>query len=146
MKRFLITTLFLLTVTLLFCQENYPQKLLIESDTVVAVTPDQVRIINTVFDQRDFYKSKSDSLALNISIQSMSLDKQILLNRQLANENNLILMNLDVYSELNKLNLSIIEYKDKELKQQKNKGLKLAIGGFAVGVTTGTLLVLILSK
>ena len=146
MKRFLITTLFLLTATLLFCQESYPKKLVIENDTIIAITPEQTKAINFVFDERDFYKDKSDSLSVKIAVQSLSLNRQIMINRELSNENELTLMNLDTYKKLNEINQSTIQYKNKELVQQKNKTLKFAIGGLTVGVTTGALLVLILNK
>jgi len=120
--------------------------LVIENDTIIAITPEQTKAINFVFDERDFYKDKSDSLSVKIAVQSLSLNRQIMINRELSNENELTLMNLDTYKKLNEINQSTIQYKNKELVQQKNKTLKFAIGGLTVGVTTGALLVLILNK
>jgi hypothetical protein len=145
MKKLSITVSLVLIVTLAYCQEGYPKKVIEYGDTVVVLNVPQIKAINYVFDERDFLKNKVDSLYLNIEGQSLMLDKQLSINKQLVEKNNQILIEMDWLNAVNDTNKAIIEYQRKELSTQKKKGAKLAIGGVLVGVSAGTILTLILN-
>ena len=146
MKKRLITASFLLIAILSFCQETYPKKIYIESDTVLAITDEQLIIINETFDELDYYKVKNDSLYIDLIIHKELIEKQLNINSILVSKNTEISIENDNLYRKDQINTDIIELYKKDLKHQKNKGMKLMIGGFTVGVTFGTILVLILNN
>lgn len=60
--------IWMLTVQLSYCQTSYPSKIVIEGDTLVAITVDQAKKVNRAFISADHYKKLSDSLELKASI------------------------------------------------------------------------------
>lgn len=146
MKQLLLTTiLFLLTVTYSFCQETfYPYLTTIDNDSVVIITINQTRQINSVYDRLRFLEENSDSLGAALSVQKELLTRQLSVNKTLVSKNTELLIELDDWKEKDVINTQLKEYYLKEVNHQKNKGLKLAIGGVTVGFTTGLLMVLIL--
>ncbi|MCK9544109.1 MAG: hypothetical protein M0R03_18990 [Novosphingobium sp.] len=115
-----------------------------KGDTLVTIPVEKVRLINKTFKERDFYKYQYDSLFILTTIQSESIDFQIGLNRKL-NERNIEL--LDRYSDQQKMinsYVSMIDYYDRSLNNEKRRTLKFAIGGTVVGVSIGTIAVLLL--
>jgi len=67
---------------------KYPKKFTLESDTVVAITPNQTREINRTYISLQFYKSTTDTLEKKIEILNSKLENdslQILeLNQQIT--------------------------------------------------------------
>ena len=129
-----------------YCQKNYPQKLVLGKDTVVCVTQDQVKTINYVFDERDFYKSQWDSLLVVDEIKDLLLNDYFSINKEISSDNMRLISELNNLKQKDQINNEIQDYLNQEVVNQKSKGLKLAIGGFTFGVTTGTILLLILNK
>lgn len=68
-KQILLLVLILITLSSI-CQEDYPQKVIIKRDTLVLITPSQVKLINLAFNDLDRYHVKSDSLYSITSLYS----------------------------------------------------------------------------
>lgn len=133
-----------MTATLSYSQTTCANKIVLKGDTLVTIPVEKVRLINKTFKERDFYKYQYDSLFILTTIQSESIDFQIGLNRKL-NERNIEL--LDRYSDQQKMinsYVSMIDYYDRSLNNEKRRTLKFAIGGTVVGVSIGTIAVLLL--
>lgn len=58
----------LLTSTLCFSQSSYPSKLVVDGDTLVCITVDQLRKLNTLLMDRLEYGELNDSLYVQIGI------------------------------------------------------------------------------
>lgn len=58
----------LLTSTLCFSQSSYPSKLVVDGDTLVCITVDQLRKLNTLLMDRLEYRELNDSLYVQIGI------------------------------------------------------------------------------
>ena len=135
-----------MTATWSYCQETYPQKIAIEGDTVICISKEQVIKINETFDELNFYKGKNDSLHIDLLIHKELIEKQLNINTILVNKNTEVLIENDNLHRKDQINTDIIEFYKKDLKQQKNKGMKLMIGGFTVGVSVGVITTLLLVK
>lgn len=135
-----------MTVILVYCQTGYPKKQVIESDTVVLLNQNQIRTINDIFDQRDFYKFALDSINVKLNTQILLLENQSYINELLVSKNNELFIELDSWRNKDKINKQLQEYYKKEIKQQKDRGFKLAVGGVIIGVASTSLLFLILNK
>lgn len=68
MIKYVILIIWVLTAQLSYCQGSYPKKLLIEGDTVVAITVDQAKKVNKAFISAGHYKEISDSLNVKIDV------------------------------------------------------------------------------
>ena len=125
MKSILITfAVLVLTVVSSYCQKTYPNKLIIDNDTVVAITVDQLREINVVYErlnqcgeENDYLNKKvflmdeiianTDGLATLYELENDNLKKivvnkqrEIEINRKKVNE---LSMELDSEVKKNKL-------------------------------------------
>ena len=111
----------------IFSQNLYPQKLVIDKDTVVAITPYQLSITNKIFVERDFLKIENVELSSTIQLQDTLIES---IGRQ-----------VERWKELNQANESIIEgMKQREIENlKKQKKLTWKVGGicFGVGAITG---------
>jgi len=67
MKRIVLISL-ILTVTSLYSQETYPKKLVINSDTLVAITEKHTKIINKCFIDVFYCNIENDSLRKEVKI------------------------------------------------------------------------------
>jgi hypothetical protein len=61
----LISIVFAMTTTSLFSQHIYPQRLVVEGDTIVGITPTQLREVNYQLLERDTYIRYMDSLMVS---------------------------------------------------------------------------------
>ena len=103
MKKLILFIICLLIVQLNFCQTLYPKKQIIQGDTVVVITPNQLKIINGIIQERNGYKtqivpqyeqlvSEQDSLiqVLNLKVvdweQINATNQSIISNLSLQNE------------------------------------------------------------
>ena len=146
MKAILITILFLLTVTLLFSQETCVSKVVIEGDTVIVLNPEKVGLINKTFAERDFYKEYCDTLSILVDFQRAATERQININREL-NKRNIELLDLYLGEQrLNDAYIKTIDYYRRSLDNEKKRTLKFAIGGTVVGISIGTIAVLLLTN
>jgi hypothetical protein len=145
MRKAIILITFLLTVTLSYCQNTYPQKIVLNKDTVVAITETQLQHINECFYQRDGMRSDADSMAYLLSMQSLSISRQSNINKKLVLKNTKLLADyLDVI-KLYELEKQITYYKEQELKAAKKKQIKMMVGGFSVGIGTAAIVYTIVS-
>lgn len=116
----------------IFSQNQYPQKLVIDKDTVVAITPTQLSVTNKIFVERDFLKIENVELNSTIQLQDSLLKSY---GKQ-----------LERWKELDKTNQSIIEgFKLRENQILKdNRKHTWVVGGvcFSLGFATGVFLML----
>jgi hypothetical protein len=61
----LISIVFAMTTTSLFSQHIYPQRLVVEGDTIIGITPTQLREVNYQLLERDTYIRYMDSLMVS---------------------------------------------------------------------------------
>jgi hypothetical protein len=119
-----------------FSQNLYPQKLVIDKDTVVAITPEQLSLTNKIFVERDFLKIEVAEQNSMIGLQDSILKIQ---GQQLQR-----------WEETNKVNESIIEsLKLREIENlRKNKKTNWKVGGicFCVGFSVGVLTMIFIQK
>lgn len=145
MRKAIILITFLLTVTLSYCQNTYPQKIVLNKDTVVAVTETQLQRINECFYQRDGMRSDADSMAYLLSMQSLSISRQSNINKKLVLKNTKLLADYLDAIKLYELEKQITYYKEQELKAAKKKQIKMMVGGFSVGIGTAVIVYTIVS-
>lgn len=145
MRKAIILITFLLTVTLSYCQNTYPQKIVLNKDTVVAITETQLQHINECFYQRDGMRSDADSMAYLLSMQSLSISRQSNINKKLVLKNTKLLTDYLDAIKLYELEKQITYYKEQELKAAKKKQIKMMIGGFSVGIGTAAIVYTIVS-
>ena len=73
MKTKIITSILLvLIVTSGYCQKTYPAKQVINNDTVCVISIPQVKTLNKIFIERNYYRKMSDTL---LSINYLYRDK-----------------------------------------------------------------------
>jgi hypothetical protein len=145
MRKAIILITFLLTVTLSYCQNTYPQKIVLNKDTVVAITETQLQHINECFYQRDGMRSDADSMAYLLSMQSLSISRQSNINKKLVLKNTKLLADYLDAIKLYELEKQITYYKEQELKAAKKKQIKMMVGGFSVGIGTAAIVYTIVS-
>lgn len=113
----------------IFSQNLYPQKLVIDKDTVVAITPYQLSLTNKIIVERDFLKLENIEQNSMIHLQDSLLQSY---GKQ-----------LERWKELDRTNQSIIEgLKQREIQILKeNKKHTWVVGGtcFVVGFSIGAL-------
>lgn len=119
-----------------FSQNLYPQKLVIDKDTVVAITPEQLSLTNKIFVERDFLKIEVAEQKSMISLYDKSLQET---KEQLQR-----------WEETDRANKSIIEsLKLREIESSKqNKKAGWKVGGicFCVGFSVGVLTMIFIQK
>lgn len=145
MRKAIILITFLLIVTLSYCQNTYPQKIVLNKDTVVAITETQLQHINECFYQRDGMRSDADSMAYLLSMQSLSISRQSNINKKLVLKNTKLLADYLDAIKLYELEKQITYYKEQELKAAKKKQIKMMVGGFSVGIGTAAIVYTIVS-
>jgi hypothetical protein len=145
MRKAIILITFLLTVTLSYCQNTYPQKIVLNKDTVVAITETQLQHINECFYQRDGMRSDADSMAYLLSMQSLSISRQSNINKKLVLKNTKLLADYLDAIKLYELEKQITYYKEQELKAAEKKQIKMMVGGFSVGIGTAAIVYTIVS-
>lgn len=131
--------------TLSYCQNTYPQKIVLNKDTVVAITETQLQHINECFYQRDGMRSDADSMAYLLSMQSLSISRQSNINKKLVLKNTKLLADYLDAIKLYELEKQITYYKEQELKAAKKKQIKMMVGGFSVGIGTAAIVYTIVS-
>lgn len=117
-----------------FSQSSYPRKIVLGTDTIVALQPAQVTTINKAINERRYYKAMCELQAKDITdlknIRS-SMDTIV------ANKDSIIylerqkLVEADRYNEKIKVSLQKKHYK---------RVLQVGVGGFIVGLITGIII------
>ena len=83
-----LTTLLILTLMSLysFCQTGYPRLMVIDKDTIVALTIPQLKKVNISFVKLDFQKEMNDTLNSIISSYKQAIETQKHLNASYENQ------------------------------------------------------------
>ena len=126
-----------------YSQEIYPKEVVLNNDTVICITEDQLKEINIVFNENSYYKDVIDStkvIIYNINETLSNTRKTYLEYGKL-----IVLMNEQLESTNKKVlnaenNLKIVQ---DELKLQKKKTIKLAIISSSVTISTVSLIYLL---
>lgn len=129
-----------------FCQETYPSIVEKDSNKLVLITPKQVSVINSAFQELtnnklelQKYKTTTTQLLVNYSrLESV--------NELLNKKNNELFISYSNALKLNDTNNKLIGYYQDELKIQKRKKTWTFFGGFTIGVATLSTTILILNK
>lgn len=77
----------MLIATLSYSQASYPKKLILNNDTIVGITPDQLTKINQVF-------SYSELLKEDLDIQNERIEKLTIINKQQSSTINKVIQNV----------------------------------------------------
>lgn len=131
-----------MTVTLSYSQNTYPKKIVIENDTVIIITPMQLREVNCLLTQRDMYEeviTSCESKIDGLNVQIVEAQKMI------YDRDKLISLQEDQIEDLNKiiLNGENIELLiNKEIRNQKTKRIKSNL----ISVTGTALLFIIINS
>ena len=137
LKRSMVTVLFLSIATLLFSQEHYPKKILLGKDTVVAITPNQLVLINELCEDGEFYEEQyNDALNALDKIDSICKEQEKQFKKSVELNDKLISNFKKSNEAIDKLNQSLI-------KEQKKSKRNLYIGGVG-GVIVTSLIVFLL--
>lgn len=144
MKRLIvISALCLLTTISCICQNTYPQKLVVGNDTLVALTPGQVKSINLLLNDRLMYRDIVQETRLKID----SINK-VIMNVNLLSKEKSMLIDLQYKQiiDLNKLygfasqNIDILKGEVKDQKRKKFKSTVVSIAGTALVTASAVLL------
>jgi hypothetical protein len=139
MKRLWLTLfLLILTGTLSFCQTTYPKKIVFESDTLVAVTGEQLVQINLAIAGQQRYRAENEVLRQEVHVaDSISRHWQQVTTLQ----DSIIVATREKVAAAEQLNKDFGDL----LTQQKKKNLRttigVGVGGILLGVIAGLLLV-----
>lgn len=145
MRKAIVLSTFLLIVTLSYCQDTYPIKIVLGNDTVVVVTERQLQDINSCFFDRDNMELDADSMVYLLAMQSLSISRQSNINKKLVIKNTKLLSDLTDYQKMLDMQKQITAYKEEELKVAKKKQIKMMVGGFSVGIGTAAIVYTIVS-
>jgi len=128
MKRAIVTSLIcLLTITSSLSQSIYPKKLVINGDTLVAVTTLQLKGINKFLIERKIYK---EAVAESNAKMTQYLQDIAIANRLSDDKTKLITLQSKQIIDLNKLNLlsdKQVDLMRKEISNQKRKKFRSTV-------------------
>ena len=128
-----------------YCQPSYPKKIVLDKDTVIAITETQLQDINQAFYDRNSMDIDADSMAYQLAMQSLSIKRQSSINKQLVIKNTKLLSDYSDALKMYDLQKQITAYREQELKIAKKKQIKLMVGGFTVGLGTAAIVYTIVS-
>ncbi len=128
-----------------YCQPSYPKKIVLDKDTVIAITETQLQDINQVFYDRNSMDIDADSMAYQLAMQSLSIKRQSSINKQLVIKNTKLLSDYSDALKMYDLQKQITAYREQELKIAKKKQIKLMVGRFTVGLGTAAIVYTIVS-
>lgn len=115
-KRFIMLGICLLTAVLSFCQVNYPSKKVIDGDTIIAISPEQLIKINVTYVEKEKYQVLKDSLTKRYyDIYNLKLEGQELLRNMTAQRDNAIEQN-KIFEDNLKQSLVTIDKQNKKIK------------------------------
>lgn len=117
--------------TFSFSQSSYPKKILIDGDTLVCITPTQLRQINGLLVDRMEYKQVNDSLFLTIGRYRELVS---VLEQQTQT---LTLINANLTAQISKSDTLVglvTKERDSLQKKAEKQGRLIRYGGMGVGV------------
>jgi len=124
--------------TYVYSQSSYPKLLSIGKDSVVAITIDQLRTVNSMLLDRELEMSSNDRLLREFSDQQSAYYDLKRLNQLLNKRNSSLLIENADLRTLNDTNKKLNEYYKKELKVKDRKRVSAFFGGFLVGISVVT--------
>ena len=145
MRKAIVLSTFLLIAMWSYCQPSYPKKIVLDKDTVIAITETQLQDINQAFYDRNSMDIDADSMAYQLAMQSLSIKRQSSINKQLVIKNTKLLSDYSDALKMYDLQKQITAYREQELKIAKKKQIKLMVGGFTVGLGTAAIVYTIVS-
>ena len=124
-----------------FSQSGFPKILIINGDTLVAITKNQRDKINLVKIERDYYKQYADSLEVGAYLQEVALVDCKELNKHFERE-------IEANNLLNKEQRRFIkelreDYKEHSMKIEKLEKTLTLVGGYSIAVTIILLIILL---
>lgn len=123
-----------------YCQKTYPKTLLIGSDTVIVLLPNQVKQINIVWDHKRFLEAENSILNKTLKeYRILSYLKDSIINSKKETEVELIKESMRITQDNIDLTKENEELKLHLTKVKKNRKWWL-IGGTGVGILTVILL------
>lgn len=132
-----------MTAISLHSQNFYPQKQIINKDTVVIITSSQLRQTNCLLEKGFQYKVSS------LSFESILNDSKKVISKQKKYKDFLETENLNLINQINKLedlnnkNQQVVILYEKEIKYRKTKNFSSKIWGFTIGIAATSIAVLI---
>lgn len=135
-----------MTATSLYSQDSYPEKISLNGDTLIAITPQQLVSINSMLDDRLTLKLYGDSLVSIVDMQLTSIERQIALNRLLNKRNTeLLVENSDLF-KLKQENEKLVDYLKREIRVKNRKKTGTFFLGVTIGVASASTAILILTR
>lgn len=133
MKKILMLFILILVIKISsYCQETYPKEVVINNDTVICITEDQLKEVNVIFEENRAYRTIIDSTTTIIS----KVNGNILSQKE--NVQNYVNLTILLKEQINTTNNKVdnaeksIKLLQEELKQQKKKTVKIAIGSSVI--------------
>ena len=111
-----------------YSQSTYPKRMLIDGDTVVAITVEQSKKVNKTFLEKNYYKTVTESLGKKVTLLEMNsnIDYIIINKLKVQIDNlNLIISNKQKAMDKQKEDLDAT---DRELKKSKRKNRFKKVG------------------
>lgn len=124
-----------------FSQTGYPKKIIIDKDTIVAITAKQLQVVNSIKVNYDECKEIQDSLYAQISTDSLVITSQFEFIRKLTNEIN---TQGDIIGNEKAKNIKTVEQLNKSLKLCRVQKIKTGIIGGLFTVSLGVILALLI--
>ena len=124
-----------------FSQNGYPKVILINGDTLIAITKDQQRRINLVKVERDYYKEYADSL----NVATDLLDIALVDCKELTDHFNKEIGNIKKLSTEQKRFIRQLraDFKDQGIKMERIKRFNTILGGYSIAVTVVLIILLL---
>lgn len=129
----------MLTVTFCISQSGYPQKVIINKDTVVAITGGQLKQVNLALEAGEGYKEQLDTTLVRLNQMNAKISE----NRQFVNSNLQLIVLLNEQLKTTDKKVGNAEENIKQLKEelsyQKKKTVRLVIVSSAVTLSAASI-------
>lgn len=133
-----------MTITSSYSQNSFPKKIVLNNDTVIAITSHQLVTINQKLLQLAMYKEVASDCGNSMATLNKSIEKA---NALIAQQSELIAFQKAQISDLNKLDdysKQNIEVLKKQLKLQRQRTVKaVVIGSGVTALVTATVISLL---
>ena len=120
-----------------FSQTIYPRKIVIENDTIVCVTPAQLKTVVLDLNTGEYLQVENDLLKRQIS-KSDSLC--VYWQKISEAKDTLIVMEVQKYQNLDRINQNLEASLNIEKRKSRNTIIGVGVGGTLVGILLGLLL------
>jgi hypothetical protein len=145
MKKIFLFTILVLIVILSYSQNYYPQKIVLNNDTLILITPNQLKEVNFRLLKLNSQSEYLEDVETYLFKLQEDMFKQSSLNEKLISKNNNLFVQNSELIKINNTNNKIQEYYKKEIKNYKKKQIKVAIVGGLVGISVTSILFLTLN-